>query len=85
MPRRWWDDRVGLAQHLIDHLPGDHQPGQPLLDPGQTLSQHGDPSAQLLCFRSGRRLPTLQFIDQRPHQASSLPLPKTVEASRRQQ
>jgi hypothetical protein len=66
-------------------LPGDHQPRQPLLHPGQALSQLGDPPAQFLRLRPGRRLPALQLIDQRPHQAPSLLLPETVEAGRRQQ
>jgi hypothetical protein len=39
---------------------------QPLLHPGQTLSQLRDLPAQFLRIRTDRRLPALQFINQRP-------------------
>jgi hypothetical protein len=70
--RRWRCFHGSPVQHLVNHLPGDHQPRQLLLDPGQTLRQLRDPPAQLLRFRPGRSLPALQFIDQRPHQRALL-------------
>jgi hypothetical protein len=49
----------------------ERQPGRlrslQIFDTGQVLDQLRDPLAQLLRFLTGRRLPALQFSDQRPH------------------